>query len=137
METWMWVSLWILQTFIGAVMWRKYGNTADSTINILGWSSLVFLNVIGLAWLIVLGSNFLFEKLCLFIDFLAGKHKKNKMKKYQHYRNGNFYVIEEECKIQEDGVWKEAIIYSELDGEELYVRESAEFFNKFKYFNKK
>ncbi len=76
METWMWVSLWILQTFIGAVLWRKYGNTADSTINILGWSSLVFLNVIGLAWLIVLGINFLFEKLCLFIDFLAGKKNK-------------------------------------------------------------
>ena len=72
METWMWVSLWILQTFIGAVMWRRYSNITDTTINILGWSCLVFMNVIGLIWLIILGVNLFFEKLCQFIDFLAG-----------------------------------------------------------------
>jgi hypothetical protein len=54
------------------------------------------------------------------------------MKKYQHYRNGNFYVIEEECKIQENGVWMEGIIYREYGFKTRYVRSKVEFFNKFK-----
>ncbi len=54
------------------------------------------------------------------------------MKTYQHYKSKHNYKINSTCKIQEDGVWKEAIIYSELDGEDLYVRSKVEFFNKFK-----
>lgn len=36
METWMWISLWIVQTFVGAVLWRKlvFNKEQDYSVNI-------------------------------------------------------------------------------------------------------
>ena len=51
---------------------------------------------------------------------------------YQHYKNKNFYVIEEECKIQENGVWVEAVLYREYGHTTIYCRNKKEFFEKFK-----
>lgn len=52
---------------------------------------------------------------------------------FQHYKNGKKYLIENFCKIQENDVWVEAVIYHHIDNDEfLYVRSLKEFEEKFK-----
>ena len=51
---------------------------------------------------------------------------------FEHYKNKKHYQLKSECKLQEDGEWKEAVIYSEVGGEDLFVRLKSEFFEKFK-----
>ena len=52
--------------------------------------------------------------------------------KVKHYKNGKVYKIRDMCKIQKDGIWIDAVIYSELDKDELYCRNLQEFNFKFK-----
>jgi hypothetical protein len=69
METWIWISLYIVQALVGAVLWRKYASKEgfyriENGLWALFASSLVISNLVGL--LIMLG---------WFIDFLAGVKK--------------------------------------------------------------
>jgi|LGOV01.1.fsa_nt_gb hypothetical protein len=51
-------------------------------------------------------------------------------KEYVHYKNALTYIPINRCKIQENDVWVEAIIYKTVS-EELFVRSLEEFQNKF------
>lgn len=51
-------------------------------------------------------------------------------KKYIHYKNGLTYIPINSCKIQENDIWVEAIIYKTLS-QELFVRSKKEFDSKF------
>ena len=51
-------------------------------------------------------------------------------KKYVHYKNGLTYIPINSCKIQENDIWVEAIIYK-TTSEELFVRSKKEFCEKF------
>ena len=53
------------------------------------------------------------------------------MKKFRHYKNGNFYQLVDTCKIQENGIWIIGIIYREVGGNMLFVRSLSEFSCKF------
>jgi len=50
--------------------------------------------------------------------------------KYVHYKNGLTYIPLNSCKIQENDLWIEAIIYKTTT-EELFVRSEKEFRDKF------
>lgn len=50
---------------------------------------------------------------------------------YVHYKNNESYITIDFCKIQENDSWVEAIIYKPIDCEELFVRSSKEFEEKF------
>ena len=70
METWIWISLYVVQTIVGAVLWRKYAPKEgfyriENGLWALFAGSLVISNLVGL--LIMLG---------WFIDFLAGVKNK-------------------------------------------------------------
>ena len=67
METWIWISLWVVQTLIGAVLWKKFAFGKD-TEWALFYSATIFMNIAGLIALIFIHS-------CYFIDFLAGVKK--------------------------------------------------------------
>ena len=71
METWIWISLWVVQTIVGAVLWKKFAFNKD-TEWALFYSATIFMNIVGLIALIFIYS-------CYFIDFLAGvkRQKKN------------------------------------------------------------
>jgi len=49
---------------------------------------------------------------------------------YKHYKNGEYYILLESCKIQENDVWVKAIIYKDMNGNK-YVRSEKEFLTKF------
>lgn len=49
---------------------------------------------------------------------------------YIHYKNGLSYTPVDFCKIQENDIWIEAIIYK-TDTNELFVRSKKEFLEKF------
>lgn len=59
---------------------------------------------------------------------------------FQHYKNKETYVIMGACKIQEDDVWVDAVIYSnafKVDKDQFgdqvkYVRSEKEFRSKFR-----
>jgi hypothetical protein len=51
-------------------------------------------------------------------------------KDYTHYKNGLTYTPINSCKIQENDIWVEAIIYKTTT-EELFVRSKKEFLSKF------
>ncbi|NQY95066.1 MAG: hypothetical protein HRT43_12945 [Campylobacteraceae bacterium] len=51
-------------------------------------------------------------------------------KKYIHYKNGLSYMPIDKCKIQEDDIWVDAIIYK-TQSQELFVRSKKEFIKKF------
>ncbi|MDD2896461.1 MAG: hypothetical protein PHG81_10655 [Aliarcobacter sp.] len=53
-------------------------------------------------------------------------------KTYIHYKNNKPYTTINFCKIQENHIWTEAIIYKPNDCEELFVRTNKEFEEKFK-----
>ena len=70
METWIWISLWIVQTLVGAVLWKKFAFGKD-TEWALFYSATIFMNIAGLIALIFIHS-------CYFIDFLASVKKTEK-----------------------------------------------------------
>ena len=49
---------------------------------------------------------------------------------YIHYKNGLSYTPIDFCKIQENDVWVQAVIYK-TQSQELFVRSLEEFCNKF------
>lgn len=76
----MWISLYVVQTLVGAVFYRKYfnvkGNVGESPEDCLLMSSIVIVNCISLVFLIFYGIEYLFKQLIILIDFLAGKKEK-------------------------------------------------------------
>lgn len=52
-------------------------------------------------------------------------------KTYTHYKNQQDYIIKNFCKIQENDIWVEAVIYTPKDNNELFVRSKKEFQEKF------
>ena len=50
---------------------------------------------------------------------------------YTHYKNQKNYITLNFCKIQENDVWVEAVIYKPENSEELFVRSCKEFEEKF------
>ena len=52
-------------------------------------------------------------------------------KTYIHYKNKKSYITLDFCKIQENDVWVQAIIYKPNDSNELFVRTKKEFEEKF------
>ncbi|NQY20516.1 MAG: DUF1653 domain-containing protein [Campylobacteraceae bacterium] len=51
---------------------------------------------------------------------------------YKHYKNKESYIIKDFCKIQENDVWVNAIIYTPKNEDKLFVRSEKEFIEKFK-----
>jgi len=51
-------------------------------------------------------------------------------KNYIHYKNGLTYIPIDICKIQENDIWIEAILYK-TQSQELFVRSKKEFIEKF------
>lgn len=49
---------------------------------------------------------------------------------YKHYKNLQTYTPIDFCKIQEDDIWIEAVIYKTTSNE-LFVRSKKEFIEKF------
>ena len=76
----MWISLYVVQTIVGAVLCRKYfnvkGNVGESTEDCLLMSAIVIINCISLVFLIFYGIKYLFKQLIILIDFLAGVKNK-------------------------------------------------------------
>ena len=76
----MWISLYVVQTLVGAVFYRIYFNDVEeSTEDCLLTSAIVIINCISLVFLIFYGIKYLFKQLIILIDFLAGKRIKNSM----------------------------------------------------------
>ena len=50
---------------------------------------------------------------------------------YFHYRNKKPYVKVGKAKIQENGKWIDAVLYTELGKKDIYVRSEKEFNEKF------
>ena len=50
---------------------------------------------------------------------------------YIHYKNNKLYTPINFCKVQENDIWIEAVIYKPIDCEELFVRSYKEFISKF------
>ena len=63
----MWISLYVVQTIVGAVFYRKYfnvkGNVGESPEDCLLMSAVVIVNCISLVFLIFYGIKYLFKKL--------------------------------------------------------------------------
>ena len=77
MENYIW-WIWGLQTFVGAVLWRKFGSNAVqkmSTSDILVGSFAIAMNIVGLIILFCRLIKWIFNKLIFSIDYLAGKKK--------------------------------------------------------------
>ena len=73
----MWISLYVVQTLVGAVFYRIYFNDVeDSTEEYLLMSAIVIINCISLVFLIFYGIKYLFKQLIILIDFLAGVKNK-------------------------------------------------------------
>ena len=76
----MWISLYVVQTIVGAVFYRKYfnvkGHVEESTEDCLLMSAIVIINCISLVFLIFYGIKYLFKQLIILIDFLAGVKNK-------------------------------------------------------------
>lgn len=84
METWIWISLWVVQTIVGAVLWRKYFFTedycgGDYESHELGIKSLCF-GAISLVVVPIMLCCYSFMALYVytgdFISFLAGVKNK-------------------------------------------------------------
>ena len=77
----MWISLYVVQTLVGAVFYRIYFNgVEDSTEGYLLMSAIVIINCISLVLLIFYGIEYLFKQLIILIDFLAGVKNKTEEK---------------------------------------------------------
>lgn len=72
----MWISLYVIQTLVGAVFYRKYfsskGNFGESTEACLIISATIVVNWISLVFLLCYGVEYLFKQVVIFIDYLAG-----------------------------------------------------------------
>ena len=78
METWIWISLWVVQTIVGAVLWRKFAPKTgywriDSGLLALVPSMLVIPSIIMIM-------VFCFRFLDFIIDYLAGVKNKTEEK---------------------------------------------------------
>ena len=77
METWIWISLWIFQTFVGAVLWRKFMyDRSESVHEVLFLNALLLINIFIVIVLLFKSIGYLYNQLCYFIDFLAGVKNK-------------------------------------------------------------
>ena len=77
METWIWISLYILQTLVGTVLWRKYMyDKEESTSEVLFLNALVLMNIIFIVAIFFKSVGYLYKQLCYFIDYLAGVKNK-------------------------------------------------------------
>ena len=73
----MWISLYVVQTLVGAVFYRIYFNDVeDPTKGYLLMGAIVIINCISLVLLIFYGIKYLFKQLIILIDFLAGVKNK-------------------------------------------------------------
>ena len=73
METWIWISLWVVQTILGAVLWRKYMYDREESVHeVLFLNALLLINIFMVMFLLFKSIDYLFKQLCYFIDFLAG-----------------------------------------------------------------
>ena len=83
METWIWISLWIVQTIVGAVLWRRYFFTddyddGDCESHELGVRSLFVGSISLIVVPIMIGCySLMYLYVCVgnFISFLAGVKK--------------------------------------------------------------
>ena len=74
METWIWISLWIVQTIVGAVLWRRFMYDKKETVTeVLIQNALVAPNILFIVVIFFKSLGYLFKQLCYFIDFLAVK----------------------------------------------------------------
>ena len=66
MENWMWVSLYVIQTLVGAIFYRKYfnvkGNVGEAIEDCIIMSAVVIVNCISLVFLIFYGIEYLFKQ---------------------------------------------------------------------------
>lgn len=73
----MWITLYIIQTILGAVFLRKYqgevGQVGESSITALIFSATVIINALTLIFTLFFLLYKLLDKLLYFIDFLVGK----------------------------------------------------------------
>ena len=77
METWIWISLWIVQTIVGAVLWRRFMYDKKETITeVLLLNALVVVNIFFIVVIFFKSLGYLYNQLCYFIDFLAGVKNK-------------------------------------------------------------
>lgn len=77
MEIWMWISLWIIQTLVGAVLWRKYKYDEQESIDkVILYNLAVIFNIMILIYLLFKCIGYLYKQLCYFIDYLAGVKNK-------------------------------------------------------------
>lgn len=51
---------------------------------------------------------------------------------YKHYKNEQSYKVIDFCKIQENDIWVEAVLYKPIESNKLFVRSLNEFKEKFK-----
>ena len=79
METWMWISLWIMQTLAGAIGYRKYqngkGRVGQTPQSAIIFSGMVIINIISCFVLFCQLIDYSFRGLYKFIDYLAGVKK--------------------------------------------------------------
>lgn len=81
METWVWISLWVVQTLVGTVLWRKYMYDEKETITeVLLQNALVAPNILFIVVIFFRSVGYLYNQLCYFIDFLAGVKNKTEEK---------------------------------------------------------
>lgn len=82
METWMWISLWVVQTIVGAIGYRKYqngeGQIGQTPQSALILSGMVIINIISCCVLFCQFINYSFKGVYKFIDYLAGVKKTEK-----------------------------------------------------------
>jgi hypothetical protein len=79
METWMWISLWVLQTLVGTVLWRKYPHDKGESIHeILILNAIIIVNIFVVVYLLFESIGYLYKQLCYLIDYLAGVKNENK-----------------------------------------------------------
>ena len=77
METWIWISLWIVQTIAGAVLWRKFMyDRSESVHEVLFLNALLLINIFIVIVLLFKSIGYLYNQLCYFIDYLAGVKNK-------------------------------------------------------------
>ena len=76
METWIWISLYVVQTILGAVLWRKFMyDKLESVHEVLFLNALLLINIF-IVVIFFKSLGYLFKQLCYFIDFLAGVKNK-------------------------------------------------------------
>ena len=79
MEIWIWISLWVVQTILGAILWRKYMYDREESVHeVLFLNALLLINIFIVIVLLFKSIGYLYNQLCYFIDFLAGVKNKNR-----------------------------------------------------------